>query len=182
VVRRIDDEYRRREVTCSGWSMWLLVPARGQHDLPSPNRTRRSGQNEAAVVTSAKRRDGRLLANRRPKAAGVIDQVTDDVVPGHEPARVVAFVVPAGQLHRPIGDHQAEAVPPPTPRLTDPAAVEPDMLDACLGQLVAQRQPRLTCADHRDVNGFAHKRIVSSLGCNDPSGPATVPRRTAFAG
>ena len=85
----------------------------------------------------------------------------DDLVPQHEAVRIVAVVVAAGKLHRPVRRHQAEAVPAVAPRLPMRSALQYDVLDARLRQLVAGGQAGLPPADDDDPLALAHRGIVA---------------------
>ncbi len=83
-----------------------------------------------------------------------------DIVSGHEPIGIAPLVVAAWELQSPVGEYQAEAVPTSPPRLAYLAALEDDMLDPCVRELVAQGETGLSCADHHNVNSFGHDLIT----------------------
>ena len=75
-------------------------------------------------------------------------EVGDDLVPGHVALGVVARVGMAGEIQRPVGRHQGEAVPAPPPGRTDVLGLEHDMLQPRQAQPAAHRQPRLAGPEH----------------------------------
>ena len=77
-----------------------------------------------------------------------------DGILGHEPIRIITAVTAARQPHSPVGDDQAETVPAIAPRLAHPAALEDNVFDPRMRELVADREPRLTGADDHDVHVF----------------------------
>jgi hypothetical protein len=87
------------------------------------------------------------FAHRR--GVGIALEEGDDLVAGHEPVRIWPVVCAAGQLHRPVRGHEAEAVPAIAPCLPDAPPLEHDVLDATGRELVARREPGRAPADHR---------------------------------
>ena len=136
--------------------MRALVGAGVDDDGASLNPTCRRLDHETRITSSSKRTDLNARTDRRPESLGIAFEISDDLVFGHEPVGVVAVVGIAGQLHRPVRGHQAEARPPVTPGLPDPSLLENNMLDVELGQLAADRQAGLSAADHNQPDGLAH--------------------------
>ena len=97
-----------------------------------------------------------------PKPAGVALQVGDDLVARHEAVGVVAVVGAAGELHRPVRRHQAEAVPAPAPGLADATLLEDDVGDARLRKQAADREAGLTPADNDD-RGIVNHPIAEPI-------------------
>src|SRR4030088_191982 len=87
------------------------------------------------------------LTDRCPKAFRVGDEVIDDLGLWHESIGIISAVAAAGQLDRPVGDDEAEAVPAPTPGLADPAPLEHEMVNTGGHELVAQRKSSLSRAN-----------------------------------
>ena len=143
-------------------------------------------QHEPSIWQRIDRRDVDLLLHRGVRIGRVALQVRHDLVARHEPIWVRPVVVPVGQLHRPVGRDKAEAVPQAAPRLPDPAALEDDVLDSQLRQLVTRREPSLAGSDDRDAHGtpaVRARRTRSAAGCSSGSpGPASPSRRAACRG
>ena len=116
-------------------------------------------QHEAAVGAAPERGDLDALAHGRREPGRVALEVRDDLVARHEAVGIVAVVGVPGELDGPVRRHQAEAVPPPPPRLPDAAPLQHDVRDAGLRQLVADRQPGLTAADDHDVDPAGSSRL-----------------------
>src|SRR5260370_29412242 len=91
-----------------------------------------------------------------PKTRCESDEVVDNLRLWHESVRILSAIAAAGQLDRPVGNDKAEAVPAPTPCLTDPAPFENDVVNACSSELVAHRKPGLSGADDHGVDGRCH--------------------------
>ena len=138
-------------------AMRALVGAGADNDGASLNRTCRRLQHETRIISSGQRTDLNARTNGRPESVRIAFEISDDLVFGHEAVEVIAVVGMAGQLHRPVRGDQAEALPPVAPGLSDPPLLENDVLDAELGQLVADRQARLAGADHNQPDGLAHR-------------------------
>ena len=98
------------------------------------------------------------FTDRCPKAFRVGDEVIHDLVLRHESVRVISAITAARQLDRPVGDDEAEALPPPAPCLADPALLENDVVKPGGRELVAQRKPSLSSANDDHVNGGLHRR------------------------
>ena len=125
--------------------------------------------------SSFDRVDRDVLLHGRPGRVAL--EVAHDLVAGHEPVRVRPVVVAVRELHGPVGRHEAEAVPAAAPGLSDPAALEDDVLDAGLRQLTARREPRLAGADDDDGDlALAHAHIFArhSTAAKTDGGPACV--------
>ena len=141
--------------------MGALVRARGEDDGAGAQLPGGRAQDEPAVE-SFDRIDRHVLAHGRPGRVAL--EVAHDLVAGHEPVRVRPVVVTVRELHRPVGRHEAEAVPAAAPRLSDPATLEDDMLDACLRQLATRGEPRLAGADDDDGDRpLGHAPYLSRL-------------------
>jgi hypothetical protein len=141
-----------------------LIRARGEDDGAGAQLSGRCAEDEPAVE-SFDRVDRHVLSHGSLHPGRVALEEADDFVARHESVRVGSVVVAVRELHGPVRRHEAEAVPAVAPRLSDPAALQDDMLDAGLRQLAARREARLACAD--DDNGdrrLGHARIFS-----DPS-------------
>jgi len=89
--------------------------------------------------------DGRLERSR------VTLQVGDDVVARDESLWVVAVIWETRQVHRPIRSDEAEAVPATAPGVADAPALKYHVVDARLGELVADRQARLATTHDDDL-------------------------------
>ena len=87
----LDDAVRRR----AGRSMGPLVRTRADDDRPRPERTVGGLQREADAVRRLERRDGDAFTDRSAERAGPPLEMTDDLVLGQEPFRVVAGVCAA---------------------------------------------------------------------------------------
>ena len=89
-------------------------------------------------------------------------EVRDDLVARQESVRVGAVVGEPRELQAPVRRDEAEAVPAVTPRLTDTAALEDEMVDPKCRQLVADGEPCLAAADDgdADVLGPRHGRSL----------------------
>ena len=130
-----------------------LVRARRKHDARRVERSLRRLQHEAAARARTHRRHRDALAHRRVEAPGIPPEESHDVVAWHEPVRIVAVVGAARKPHGPVRSHETEAVPASAPRFADAPALEHDVVDARLRQLVARRQARLARTDDDDDVG-----------------------------
>src|SRR5262249_39354373 len=65
-----------------------------------------------------------------------------------ETVRFASLVRIAREAVEPVRQDHTEGVPAISPRLADPAALEDDMVEPALGELVAVRQPRMAGTDH----------------------------------
>ena len=83
----------------------------------------------------------------------------DEVVAGEVAVGVVAVVGVAGQVDGPVGGDQAEAVPASAPGLRNPSALEDDVVDARVGQLMADGQAGLPGPDHHDLVIVPHQSV-----------------------
>src|SRR5256714_10446878 len=148
--------------------MCFLVSAGGEDDAFRSDLTLGRSEEEGRILRRLEAGYRDTFAHRRTKTLRVGDEVTDDVVLRHESVRVVSAVVSTGQLHRPVGNDKAEAVPAPTPRLANPASLENDVLATGGSDLVAQGKPGLPSADDDDVYDIVFHRVTR---------PARVPAR-----
>jgi len=77
--------------------------------------------------------------------------VSDDRVARDESLRVVAVVGKARQSHRPIWSDQAESVPTTAPGVGYAPALQHHVVEARLGEFVAEREAGLTAAHDDDL-------------------------------
>src|SRR6266852_5290871 len=94
------------------------------------------------------------------KTRCVSDEVVDNLHLRHESVRILSAIAAAGQLDRPVGNDKAEAVPAPTPCLTDPAPFEDDVVNTRRGELVAERKPGLSSAHNNGINSALHRAAL----------------------
>src|SRR5438270_362765 len=153
----IDGEYIAGHGGSARRTMRALVGAGADDDGARLNLTCRRLEHEARIIASGQRSDLYALPNGCPESVGIALEIGDDFIFGHEAVGIIAVVGMPGQLHRPVRGDQAEALPPVAPGLSDPSLLENDVLDAELGQLVADRQARLAGADHNQPDGLAHR-------------------------
>jgi hypothetical protein len=79
-----------------------------------------------------------------------------DLIPRHEPIRVLALVFEAGQLAPPVGDHKSERGPAIPPRLGDPRAFEDEMIDGTPSQMIARGKASLASPDDDYIRTLDH--------------------------
>src|SRR6267143_6034255 len=91
-------------------------------------------------------------------------EVAHDVVPRHVSVRVIAGVLAARELDGPVRGHEAEAVPAISPGLADASPLQDDVVDAGLGQLMADRESGVTGSDDDYIDAFRHLRPQASTG------------------
>jgi hypothetical protein len=156
VVPRVELEEVAGEGRGAGGAVGALVGAGAEHDGAGGEASGRGLEHEAFVLDRLQRLDVDALAHGRVAAGGVALEVVDDLVAQHEAVGVVAVVAVARERHAPVRRHEAEAVPAVPPRLADPAALEHDVVDARLRELVADGEPGLTGSHHHDLVVVAH--------------------------
>jgi hypothetical protein len=117
-------------------------------------------EREAASRRDGDGRDVDPLTHGGGDRIGVALHERHELVAPHEPVRIGSVIGRAGELHGPVRGDDAEAVPAVAPCLRDPSALEDEVLDAALGELVAGRKPRLARADDDDINRFHDPRSL----------------------
>jgi hypothetical protein len=157
VLLDVDLQQVRGQRGRAGRPVRTLVGAGGHDHVARRDRPGRRLQIKPAGRPAPQRGDLDACAHRRLEARRVALEIRDDVVASHEAVGIVAVVVVAGQPDDPVGRHEAEAVPPPPPRLADPALLQHDVRDAGLRELVTDRQPGLTPIDDHHVELFCHR-------------------------
>src|SRR2546429_80937 len=180
VVFSVDDVDGGWKLSGCRWSMCLLVSAGGEDDTFRADLTRGRSEEEGSILRHLEAGHRHTFAHRRPKTLRVGDKVTDDLLLRHEPVRVVSTVPSTGQLHRPVGNDKAEAVPAPTPRLANPSSLENDVLATGGSDLVAQGKPGLPSADDDDVNDIVFHRVTRTARV--PARRLDGPRPTSLRG
>ena len=142
----------RRDAGCSAGGSRRSPRRRG------PPRSRRSTRVTSKPPPSSGRteRDLGVLADRRVEAGDEAGQPLEDLLAHHEPVRVGAVVLVAGQPALEVRRHQAERVPARVgPGMHERVAFEDDVLDAVALEVPAHREAGLPAADdhHRDALG-----------------------------
>jgi len=84
------------------------------------------------------------------------------------------------ELDGPVRCHQAEAVPAVPPCLADPTALEDDVLDTRVRELMAHAQTCLTASDDDNVDPF-HRATKGISGHIPPEMDESRPRDLADA-
>jgi hypothetical protein len=139
--------------------MRLLIGPRRDDDVPRTELSGGRSKEEAPPVDRSEGGDLDTLADGCSDARRVPGEMGDDRVSRQESVRIVAAIGPAGKLDRPVRRDETEAVPAPAPGLPDHAAVQDDVIDTGVGQLVAQGESGLSGSDHRDIDVVAHLRL-----------------------
>ncbi len=198
VVLDVDLEETGGQAGCPGRPMRSLERTVGEDKARAMHRPRRGGEPEATARIRLDRPHRHPLANGGTEALRIALQKGHDVIAGHEAVGVIAVVGGAWELDGPVRRHQAEAVPPAPPCLTDSATLEDHMFDPRTRQLVTQAQPSLPAAHdrhldalHNATKGNSGSRRPRDRSLRDRAGPAGVapranrphqPARQQFAG
>ena len=126
-----------------------LVRAGGEHDMVGGQFAGRRREPEPAARQLPQPRRLDALVQRDVELLHVRLEVGDDLVPDHEPVRIVARVREPRQTTLPIRRDQAETVPAAGPPFVPRAlAFEHQVPDPGGGETVGHRQSRLAAADH----------------------------------
>ncbi len=158
VILRVDGVERVGKLSGGRWSVWLLVSARRENDVSRSDVALGSPEKKCAIFPGLQASYRHTFVNRRVITLRVADEVADNLVLRHESVGIIAAVAAARQLHGPVGNDKAEAVPAPAPCLPDSASVENDVLYARRSQFVAERKSGLSRADDDDVSVGDHRR------------------------
>ena len=108
-------------------------------------------KHEAMLRVAAQMPHRDAFAQRRAERADEIVHVGDNLIAQHEAVRVRTAIRKARQLALPVWRNETERVPTfGAPGVTGTLLFEHNMIDAALGQIPADRKPRLAAADHGD--------------------------------
>jgi len=95
-------------------------------------------------------------ANRRIETGGIVFQVADHLISGHEPVRVITLIMKSRKLQLPVWGHQGERIPSFLPAGCYPLFFLQDhVLSVLLGQQIAHRQSCLATADDNCIYFFS---------------------------
>jgi hypothetical protein len=130
----------------------LVGTGRNHHGVCSEVARRRAQRD--TIARRVDRVDVDALANRNTRVVRVALEIRDELVPQHERIRGRSLVGAARKLRAPVRGHEAEAVPAISPGLRDPPAFEHNRLDAEVGKLPADGQPRLPRAHNRHLHAL----------------------------
>ena len=150
VILGVDPQHPGRERGGTIGAVRALVGARAHDNRVGLHVACCRAEQEATRRSRFQSVDADSLVDGRSEARCIAFQVADDLVTRHEALGILACVARSRQAHRPVRCHEAEAVPAIAPGLTNLSALQDDVIDAVLGQLMAHRKAGLAGADHHD--------------------------------
>ena len=113
-----------------------------------------------------------MFTHGRRQVPRVVLQETENPGVVGEPLRIGPLICVARQLQGPVRELEAKGIPSlGPPALTDPPALEDEVVAALLLQHPTHREPGLTSADDNNVLLFPHAQL---LGTGDPPGVPTA--------
>jgi hypothetical protein len=152
-----------------------LIRAGRDNDIFGLDRAGRCFRDKARrIVASAEPRHRDAAADRRRDEGGIgLDEI-DDLSRCRKAVRLGVGKGKVRQSHRPVWKLKAQSVPTlAAPALGDPAALDHEMRQPALPEVVAHRKPRLTAADHQRLDAFSrrHGAAPSYLFCRARRAP-----------
>ena len=148
ILRRLQLHDLRWQSLCHAWHDRRVVSARCHHHVVSREITLRGGHRIGTVLLALHAADLGVLEQRRIDHRNEPIEVSDDLVLFHEAVRIVAGIRVARQCALPVRRDETERIPTLlAPGVRDGLLFEHKVIEACLLQVIADRQTRLPAAD-----------------------------------